>query len=516
MPLSTEEYANLDKKIRDTGFFSEYLPPCFQLNSDVFHHLPGAKCDLIPPYNFNMSRFNQNDARRTISIPEIGAYAVTHAYMKDHHIIKDLVEFTAGNDCSFSPILGEDNSIMRHEQSYGLAGAMREENGQIPSNYISNLATKIIRASGAKKVLKLDISNFFSSFYLHMIPVIILGLDETNIQYHHHQNNEESSELYKTYSDLDSIYRRQNLNQTNGLLVGPLSSKIIAEGMMTRIDQDLHEPGLNYSRYVDDYEVYLHSDDEEQVISKFASVLKKYGFTLNYEKTEILDFPYYVSENLEKVISSYREVLSVRPDTSSVPDLMSLFNSFFNFEISGTKGAIRYLLKSIEAAPIHFQVEQDKKLYRAYLFTILTNNDRSLTKACSLILKSVESEPLDAHEKEQLSTMLLACLSKEYDLEVIWILYILLETQTLSTGNSLIDKIVASSNELAQIMLLRKGILSDSQKHILSENARSWILIYELYTEGILSEENLIRKLNLSKNLIMYRKMKTNHVHFCY
>ena len=92
----------------------------------------------------------------------------------------------------------------------------------------------------------------------------------------------------------------------------------------------------------------------------------------------------------------------------------------------------------------------------------------------------------------------------------------LLETQTLSTGNSLIDKIVASSNELAQIMLLRKGILSDSQKHILSENARSWILIYELYTEGILSEENLIRKLNLSKNLIMYRKMKTNHVHFCY
>lgn len=187
MPLSTEEYANLDKKIRDTGFFSEYLPPCFQLNSDVFHHLPGAKCDLIPPYNFNMSRFNQNDARRTISIPEIGAYAVTHAYMKDHHIMKDLVEFTAGNDCSFSPILGEDNSIMRHEQSYGLAGAMREENGQIPSNYISNLATKIIRASGAKKVLKLDISNFFSSFYLHMIPVIILGLDETNIQYHHHQ-----------------------------------------------------------------------------------------------------------------------------------------------------------------------------------------------------------------------------------------------------------------------------------------------------------------------------------------
>ena len=56
------------------------------------------------------------------------------------------------------------------------------------------------------------------------------------------------------------------------------------------------------------------------------------------KKSEILDFPYYVSENLEKVISSYREVLSVRPDTSSVPDLMSLFNKLFSiFEISGTE-----------------------------------------------------------------------------------------------------------------------------------------------------------------------------------
>ena len=90
MSLSDSEYVTIDKDIRNTGFFSEYLPPCFQLNPKAFLQPPPFECDLIPPYNFNMSRFNQNDARRIISIPEIGAYAVVHAYMKEKHIVKRL------------------------------------------------------------------------------------------------------------------------------------------------------------------------------------------------------------------------------------------------------------------------------------------------------------------------------------------------------------------------------------------------------------------------------------------
>lgn len=195
---------------------------------------------------------------------------------------------------------------------------------------------------------------------------------------------------------------------------------------------------------------------------------------------------------------------------------MKLFNAFFNLEVSGTKGAIRYLLKIIESSPIDFPSVQDQKLYRAYLFTVLMNNDRSLAKACSLILKSSASEPFDVHEKKQLSTMLSAYLAKEFDLEVLWILYILLETQALTAGNTSIDQILSSSNELAQIMLLRRGVLSDSQKQTLSENSRSWILTYELFSENVLSEDAIVRKLNLSKNLNMYQKMKVNGVHFCY
>ena len=69
---------------------------------------------------------------------------------------------------------------------------------------------------------------------------------------------------------------------------------------MARIDKGLCDIGLNYSRYVDDYEVYLYDDNEKQVISEFGRILKKYGFTLNYEKTEVIEFPYYIAENLQR------------------------------------------------------------------------------------------------------------------------------------------------------------------------------------------------------------------------
>ena len=80
-------YSEIQKQIALTGFFSEYLPPCFYLNPSVLNHTPPQKCDLIPPYSFSMSRFNGNEARRTIFIPEIGSYIVAYMYMKENDII---------------------------------------------------------------------------------------------------------------------------------------------------------------------------------------------------------------------------------------------------------------------------------------------------------------------------------------------------------------------------------------------------------------------------------------------
>lgn len=500
-------YTTVEKEIAETGFFSEYLPPCFKLDPKVFMRTPPESCDLIKPYCFTMSRYNGNDARRSIFIPEIGAYLVVQNYMNEKNIVKELVEFTENNDASFSPILGKNDSIMRHEQSYdGITTTQVEE---ISSDYIENIAKKIIKSTGAKKVLKLDISNCFSSFYMHMIPTILLGVEGAERDYNKFlkdPNDHTISNTYRKYRKLDEVLRRQNSNRTNGLLSGPLTSKMIAEGIFTRIDTELKSEGIKFSRYVDDYEVYLFDDNEKIIISIFTRVLKRYGFSLNNEKTEVVDFPYYVAKNLEKIFREHRKEYF---DNS---DLMELFNTYFILEKNGTKGAVRYLLKTLEQNPIE---QTNTALYKAYLLTIIKNNERSLTKACSLLIENKESLTLDEKDVAIIKQMLNKHISFEHDLEVLWLLYLLIETFNIQIDDSLVQQIVDSKNELAHIILLRKELLGEEKIAQVISNAFSWLLIYELYVSEHITEDVFKSKLNLNKNLHMYQYLKQNNVHFC-
>ena len=67
---------------------------------------------------------------------------------------------------------------------------------------------------------------------MHMIPTIIMGYEAADAEHKKSLSipKEDLNTLdtkYLKYQKLDKILRRQNLNQTNGLLVGTLYSKII-------------------------------------------------------------------------------------------------------------------------------------------------------------------------------------------------------------------------------------------------------------------------------------------------
>lgn len=311
--------------------------------------------------------------------------------------------------------------------------------------------------------------------------------------------------VYRKYEKLDRIIRQQNMNRTNGLLIGPLFSRVVMESLLTRIDIDLGNDDLKYSRYVDDYEVYLWNEDPDEVISKFTRVLKRYGLSLNYEKTELVDFPYYVVENLSKLFHDSSS------ETLKTDELMRLFNSFLKMEKTGTKGAIRYLLKSIEKEPIR---TENPALYKAYLMNILANDERSLVKACSVLIKNDSESPLTNQDVLIIQKLMEKHMSSGHDLEVIWLVYLLLETDNLS--DSVVQMIEKGTNELAQSLLLRKGKLCTDQIHIIAEKAVSWILLYELYASDAIDESRFIQKLGLEHNLDMYKKMKQRDHHFIY
>jgi hypothetical protein len=101
------------------------------------------------------------------------------------------------------------------------------------------------------------------------------------------------------------------------------------------------------------------------------------------------------------------------------------------------------------------------------------------------------------------------------DLEVIWLLYLLIEIEGIERDDDIIIRICSSKNELAQVMLLRKGFISQDLKQTMKSSSTSWILNYELFSENIITEDEFKEKLTIHQNLNMYNKLKQKGIHFC-
>lgn len=74
---------------------------------------------------------------------------------------------------------------------------------------------------------------------------------------------------------------------------------------------------------------------------------------------------------------------------------MELFNEYLTLERGGTKGAIRYLLKSLEKVNLNIE---NFILYKSYLITIIQNDERSLTKVCTLLINNKDKMALNEED----------------------------------------------------------------------------------------------------------------------
>lgn len=138
-----------------------------------------------------------------------------------------------------------------------------------------------------------------------------------------------------------------------------------------------------------------------------------------------------------------------------------------------------------------------------------------MTKACSILIKNKESLILDTKDILLINQMLGRHISLRHDLEVLWLLYLLIETENIKIDDPIIQKVINSENELADIILLRKGLLTKENVVRVVDKAKSWILLYELYASNYIEEAIFKLKLNINKNTAMYQYFHHNNIHFC-
>lgn len=488
------------------GFFSEYLPPMFSIRNafDPCSVSLNSTPDYIEPISFNMSRFLEEGNRRTIYVPEFASYLSTVKFMKEKDLIKDLIDLSVDSH-SFSPLVQKNGELTRHERDYNFGITLDDiDQDAFKSTYIPNVVNKINRARGSKGVLCLDISSFYSSIYSHLIPAIKLGYEDAQIQYKAQKSNNNDpiiSDDYRTYVKLDEYVRNMNVGRTNGLLPGILVSQFLSEALLSRVDKELESQGLKFVRYVDDYEVFIYDEAEiEKVQNIVVSVLKKYFLSLNNEKTKYSKFPFYVVENLEKLYSDYTG------ESADIADLMKLFNVFFKLENSGTKGAIRYLVKSIQD---DFKTPNNRLLV-SYLFNILVNDSRSLVKVCELLISRKNQILIGANEINLIDDLLNKNINANNHLETLWLLYLRKKLTRKRLPAKFIHSIIESNNELAKILIVEEyySKMSKTLKDKILETANSWLLCYQLFYHDYIDKREFSRKTNIKHNLPFYAKLK--------
>jgi hypothetical protein len=131
-----------------------------------------------------------------------------------------------------------------------------------------------------------DVSRCYYPIYTHSIPWAIHGKAQSKLD-----TNPNSAAIFG--NRLDYAVRQAQSKQTLGIPVGPDSSKIIAEIVMSAVDKRMIQLSgakpLIYVRHVDDYWIGGHSYDEcERYLANLRLALSDFSLDINELKTRII------------------------------------------------------------------------------------------------------------------------------------------------------------------------------------------------------------------------------------
>jgi Reverse transcriptase (RNA-dependent DNA polymerase) len=193
--------------------------------------------------------------------------------------------------------------------------------------------------SGAKFVVKADIATCFPSMYTHSIPWALHGLSVAK----------ESGGSCKLYGNLlDKCTQNTRDKQTNGLLIGPHASNIIAEIILTDIDTELqsNKDHKKLTRYIDDYTYYADSyEDAERFLKNLGLSLRTYEMALNAKKTRILPLPRPSAENWTQELQRFAFPKGEDLRFSIIRSFLDL--ALENAQAAGTSAPLNYALQML-------------------------------------------------------------------------------------------------------------------------------------------------------------------------
>ncbi|MCE8006309.1 RNA-directed DNA polymerase [Aestuariivita sp.] len=490
------------QRLLERGFYPRELPPTFR--TVKFGSLLASKPAYLKPQKdfsgetvfLDGATFQGN--HRTFGVINPINYALLSEFLAENW--SDVEKVMAISQFSAFKVVFPDNVTVggRAFQRSSFSGKLKKQ------AYLS---------SAYPSVVHLDINRFYGSIYSHSIPWAALGKPEALKQH-------KAKTLEKHWSaELDRLVRACNRNQTIGIPIGPDTSRVVSELVLSRIDHELKKngPGLKKRQVfhnIDDYEIGVENTTEaERVIARFEKEIRKFELRSHDGKTGVISGE--LPENLRW--EPKFNLLKGLEDEEFLDGLFALLASerdaYPGSNVVGY-GLSRFAKKIASCS--------DKELSLRHLQTLLYSSPRFVSWVAPLFVGLKGGDDLDQPQKRMLRWGVEECSRRHDIVSLLWFLYMHLQFDLklskalkklcFEVESVLVDLVLAHADHNGLVKGGFAEALGRYQNASLGSSA--WLFLYESEARGWKSAVSA-KKIGQSEDPKKFFKlMNDNDVHF--
>lgn len=336
----------------------------------------------------------------------------------------------------------------------------------------------------ARFVLYADVSQFYSSLYTHAIPWAL------------HTKAVAKAQKGRTDGDkIDKAVRNCSGAQTVGIPIGPDTSFVVAEVVLTAVDSLLRKalPTLRGFRYFDDYEVAFPTRAEaEEAQGHLESALGDFELVVNPYKTRIFELPHPFDATWKQELAAFPIRAASRAQTNDTIAFFSLAAELAQRHA----GALLYALRKSNGIGVS---SSGWPIFEGLVWSVVSNEPTTMAFALDL-LRAKAAQAGRRVRKRAASEVIEALIERNAPVrngsEVAWALWAALLLDVRMTANaatavsSMDDDFVAllaldaDSRGLFPVGALDKSGWETLVKYTQVLRSDHWLLAYEGTRKG--------------------------------
>ena len=382
-------------------------------------------------------------------------------------------------------------------------------------NFPVHRAKKKYIESTSDWLVTTDISRFYPTIYTHSIAWAAYGKEKVKANLFLYQG--------ALADRIDLLVRACNRNQTVGIPIGPETSRIIAEVISSRIDEDFKTKVDNaqnefIDRLQDDWFIGVNSlEKAENALSAITAIYRDYGLEINGSKTSVERAVTTIGDQWVSEIGAF---LSHRRGPIRSARLTELLTLSLRLQSKyASEPIITYVLSILEGQTLF---RDDIEALESFLLKAAVASPASMDRICRMILNI--QHDTNKLSKQRISRRFKQLAEKNLEngnlYEVMWLIYTLRGLKTPLHSKLINEKIESTSSSALALILLdmdSKGLLVGKlpkakwESQIAKDRVQKdwiWLLAYEGIRHGWLADHTHVM------NEPFFKVMRDRNVEF--